>query len=1031
MGRSLLLALFWASVAASFAQSPGGINTNLQLWLRSEGYTGGTTWADASGNSRHATKSGTVTNTTLYNFQPVPTGLTTARYFSVPHHNNLNTNSGAISVFAVGLPGGGTYSPFVSKTINQYWDAGWVLATSDPMSSIGFTTGDWVGTGGGNVARKTGTSTTIPYIISGFGSGASTNVVSVCENGTAVVNSNSTKTTSSLPLYVGFDGDAYGFNGGNIAEVIMYNRNLTAAERQRVWSYLALKYGITLNNGGTNYVNSGGTTVWSTTTNAGYNNNIFGIGRDNTSGLHQRQSTSINDGLQPVIAHGSTLVDLNSNSTDLGTDNSFLIAGSNTEAASFDTWLTGLAGINARMDRIWRVQESGTVGTVTVAWPSSDASIQLLVSNDATFNASDNAYATTAITINGTSYRQASVDLVNGQYFTFASLITGPAGYWNSLGLWLTSDAAGVNPGSNAPDWDDLSKSGNPVETVGTRTLQQPDAAHNFQPYFNGFTSSHHFKDMSSSLVPENTTETTEITMFAVARINSATNDGRIMGIDDGNDHGGDPALSIFDASPRFHRVSRSTVNFTSPLDAQVGRSSIFSSYTSNTTLGVGLDGNYSTSSITSGGGLRGDILMIGYGNLTVSGALPGDLQEVIWYKRTLSAAEIKQVESYLAIKHGITLGGNAGTSSTYNYVNSAGTTVWNKVANTGYNNDIAGIGRDDVSRLLQKQSTSVNTGSVTMSIGSTIAAGNATNTGTFTQDRSYLLWGHDGGEHNSVFDDEACFTQLPTGVQARIQRRWKVQATGLTQSVTVAFDQSALVAYTAISNLRLLVDGDGANWTNATAYSGATIAGGRVVFTGVDFSAGSYFTLGTVNFASTPLPVELIGFEGRTIGRTNHLTWRTATETNNDRFEVERSADGERFAWVGEVAGAGNSQHVTRYAMIDRQPLNGLNYYRLMQVDVDGSFMYSPVIVLDNTHGADHDCLIRTLDADGLFALHCTVPDNATLELFSPAGQPLQLRRFGGGGTQEVDLRSFAPGVYFARVNDGAVVKSYKLLRP
>lgn len=1029
MGRTLLLTLFWASVAVSSAQSPGGINTNLQLWLRSEGYTGGATWADVSGNGRNATKTGTVTNTTLYNFQPVPTGLTTARYFSVPHNNNLNTNSGAISVFAVGLPGGGTYSPFVSKTINQYWDAGWILATSDPMSSIGFTTGDWVGTGGTNAARKTGISTTIPYIISGFGSGALINSVSVCENGTAVVSSTSSKTNSSLPLYIGFDGDAYGFNGGNIAEVIMYNANLSAGDRQRVWSYLALKYGITLNNGGTNYLNSGGTIVWNTTTNAGYNTNIFGIGRDNTSGLHQRQSVSINGGLQPVIAHGSTLVSLNSSGTDLGTNNAFLIAGSNTAAASFDTWLTGLTGINARMDRIWRVQESGTVGTVTVAWPSSDASIQLLVSSDATFNSSDNAYPTTAITINGTAYRQASVDLANGQYFTFASLITGPAGYWNDLGLWLTSDAAGVNPGSNAPSWDDLSKNGNPVETVGTRTLQQPDAAHNFQPYFNGFTSSHHFKDMSSSLTSSGF-QATPITMFAVARLNSATSSGRIMGIDDGNNNGADPGLSIDNARPRFHRVTNNA-NLIGTTSAQVGRSGLFSSYTSGTTLGVGLDGAYNTSAISTNGGITGSILMIGYGNLTVNGALPGDLQEVIWYKRILSATEIKQVESYLAIKHGITLGGNSGTSSTYNYLNSAGTTVWNKTANTGYNNDIAGIGRDDVSRLSQKQSTSVNSsGSVTMSIG-TIAASNAANTGTFAQDRSYLLWGRDGGEHASVFDDDACFTQLPTGVQARIQRRWKVQATNFTQNVTVAFDQSALVAYTAVSNLRLLVDGDGGDWTNASAYSGATVSGGRVVFTGVNFSSGSYFTLATVNYASTPLPVELIGFEGKTIGETNHLTWRTATEMNNDRFEVERSADGERFDRIGEVAGAGNSQHVTRYAATDHQPLNGLNYYRLMQVDMDGSFTYSPMIVLDNKHGTDDDCLIRTLDADGLFVLHCTVPDNAMLELFSPVGQPLQLRRFDGGGTQEVDLRAFASGVYFVRISDGDVVKSYKLLRP
>ena len=142
MRRALLPLGCLVFVVSAYGQTPGGIGTNLQLWLRAEGYTGGATWADASGNGRNATKSGTVATTARYNFQSVPTALTSSNYFSVPHNAALNTTSGAISVFAVGLPGGGTYSPFVSKTINEFWDEGWVLATSSPMTDIGFTTGD-------------------------------------------------------------------------------------------------------------------------------------------------------------------------------------------------------------------------------------------------------------------------------------------------------------------------------------------------------------------------------------------------------------------------------------------------------------------------------------------------------------------------------------------------------------------------------------------------------------------------------------------------------------------------------------------------------------------------------------------------------------------------------------------------------------------------------------------------------------------------------------------------------------------------
>ncbi len=1033
MRRSLLQTLFCVLAVNALGQSPGGINTNLQLWLRAEGYTGGATWTDASGNGRNATKVGTVTNTALYNFQNIPTALTTANYFSVAHNAALNANNGAISVIAVGLAGPNDYAPFVAKTSNSGWDAGWVLATSNPTSDLGFTTDNWTGVGTTNVAKQSGVSTTIPYIASGFGNGAATNVVSVCNNGTAVSTNTSAKSTTNLALRVGHDGyGTYGFDGGNIAEVVMYNADLTAAQRQRVWSYLAIKYGITLNNGGTDYLSSAAATVWSTATNTGYNNNIFGIALDNGSGLSQRQSVSINAGLQPVIANGTTLVTLNSGGTALTTNQSFLIAGSDNGATTFTTAMSGLTGLTGRLDRIWKVQESGTVGTVTVAWPDNDASIKLVVSNDATFNGSDVAYTTSAITINGVAYRQANVDLTTGQFFTFATNVIAPGGIVNKLSLWLTSDAVGVAPGSNAPDWDDISRIKNPVETIGTRTLQAADASHNFQPFFNNFTAANHFKDANSSLASQGAFLATEITMFGVARINSVTADGRIMGIDNTDPNGNDAGLSILDASARFHRTSTSATTLSSTAVAALNRSSMFSSYTSGTTVGTGLDGAYNTAAITAGGGITGDVLMIGYASAAPAGAIPGDLQEVIWYKQTLTATEIKQVETYLAIKHGITLGGNAGTTSTYNYLNTAGATVWDKTTNSGYNNDIAGIGRDDASALMQKQSMSVNsTGSVTIGLVS-IAASNAANANTFTADRSFLIWGHNGGANNSVFNDANCFSNLPTGVQARVQRKWKFQVTNFAQNTTVGFPTTGLVGYTPLSNLRLLVDDDGVNWTNATVYTGATSAGGRVEFSGVSLTAARpYFTVATVNYASTPLPIELISFEGKTIGAVNELTWATATERDNDHFDVERSADGAAFERIGSVAGAGNSQQVIHYELTDARPLRGPNYYRLMQVDTDGSTTYSNIVALINKGQEEEICVVRTLDADGLYALTCTVPEGATLELFSVNGQPLQRKRFVADGTHELDLRSFAPGMYFARVVDGDHVKSYKLLRP
>ncbi len=90
--------------------------------------------------------------------------------------------------------------------------------------------------------------------------------------------------------------------------------------------------------------------------------------------------------------------------------------------------------------------------------------------------------------------------------------------------------------------------------------------------------------------------------------------------------------------------------------------------------------------------------------------------------------------------------------------------------------------------------------------------------------------------------------------------------------------------------------------------------------------------------------PVELLEFSGREEGRYNALKWATASEINNDYFEVQRSADGRTFETIGYVDGNGNSTQVLDYTFIDREPLP-IGYYRLRQVDFDGSYEYTHII--------------------------------------------------------------------------------------
>ncbi len=95
-------------------------------------------------------------------------------------------------------------------------------------------------------------------------------------------------------------------------------------------------------------------------------------------------------------------------------------------------------------------------------------------------------------------------------------------------------------------------------------------------------------------------------------------------------------------------------------------------------------------------------------------------------------------------------------------------------------------------------------------------------------------------------------------------------------------------------------------------------------------------------------LPVELGEFYGKQIENKNHLFWNTLSETNNYGFEVERSENGIDWNFIGFVEGNGNAVTEINYEFVDERPLFGANYYRLRQVDYDGEFEYSNIIVLD-----------------------------------------------------------------------------------
>ena len=84
-------------------------------------------------------------------------------------------------------------------------------------------------------------------------------------------------------------------------------------------------------------------------------------------------------------------------------------------------------------------------------------------------------------------------------------------------------------------------------------------------------------------------------------------------------------------------------------------------------------------------------------------------------------------------------------------------------------------------------------------------------------------------------------------------------------------------------------------------------------------------------------LPISLYGFSISRDGNRIKLEWKTTSEQNNDRFEIERSADGIKWNTIATKNGSGNSSQVHSYQVYDNSPANGLNFYRIQQYDFDG----------------------------------------------------------------------------------------------
>lgn len=167
-----------------------------------------------------------------------------------------------------------------------------------------------------------------------------------------------------------------------------------------------------------------------------------------------------------------------------------------------------------------------------------------------------------------------------------------------------------------------------------------------------------------------------------------------------------------------------------------------------------------------------------------------------------------------------------------------------------------------------------------------------------------------------------------------------------------------------------------------------------------------------TANCLGIILPIELLKFHGHNDNDVNILEWSTATEQNTDVFVVERSKDGDNFIPISVVDAAGTSTETLNYQVIDHQPIIGLNYYRLRNVDLDG------------TDGLSEIISIRYISENTLHLYPNPSKDVINYQLSYNVNKPilLEMRDVSGrivkslsitNSTGLIDISSISPGIY------------------
>ena len=323
------------------------------------------------------------------------------------------------------------------------------------------------------------------------------------------------------------------------------------------------------------------------------------------------------------------------------------------------------------------------------------------------------------------------------------------------------------------------------------------------------------------------------------------------------------------------------------------------------------------------------------------------------------------------------------------------------------------------------------------------------TETATATGNIKFSTYGT--GSANTAFPSGVTNLNYKTGADNSLfvaDRWWIIDADGYSTKPTpigmlFTYSASAIAAPNTINESALQAQrfdavstGTNSGWDGFAPAGAASGAPNRNVIISTSVSPSKFARIWVLVDNNMPLPIELLSFNGLCNNGKVNLTWSTASETNNDFFTIEKSADGINFQFVTTVDGAGNSTQIINYAYTDKEPLSGKSYYRLKQTDFDGEFKYSRSISVEGCDNDEQAAAVINAYSNGagsiFILINSVVDEKYNVSLFDVKGSRLtneQKSTSIGRNEFFLDISHLAKGIYLITIQNETKIFTKKIL--